>query len=68
LDQLSDEAINAEGLHAHLTSTQKRVLLRRIMHSCHEGHKDFADSAVVFRVRFEKGCKYRNVMLRSCDR
>jgi hypothetical protein len=61
-DQLSDEAINAEGLPAHLTSTQKRVLLRRIMYSCHNGHKGFDDAAVVFRIRFEKVWKYQNVM------
>jgi hypothetical protein len=67
-DQLSEEAINAEGFPAHLTSTQKRVLLRRIMHSCHNGHKDFDDSSVVFLIRFEKIWKYQNVMLRSSDR
>jgi hypothetical protein len=66
-DQLSDEAINAEGLHAHLTSAEKRILLRRIMHSCHNGHKDFDDSSVVFLIRFQKVWKYQNVMLRSSD-
>jgi hypothetical protein len=65
---LSDEAINAEGLPAHLTSAEKRVLLRRIMHSCHNGHKNFDDSCVVFLIRFEKIWKYHNVMLRSSDR
>jgi hypothetical protein len=29
-DQLSDEAINTEGLPSHLTSAEKRVLLHRI--------------------------------------
>ena len=40
----------------------------RIMHSCHNGHKDFDDSSVVFLIRFEKIWKYQNVMLRSSDR
>ncbi len=51
-DQLSDEAINTEGLPSHLTSAEKRVLLRRIMHTCHNGHTDFDDSCVVFLIRF----------------
>ena len=67
-DQLSDEAINAEGLPAHLTSAEKRVLLRRIMHGCHNGHKDFDDSCVVFLIRFEKIWKYQNLVLHSSDR
>jgi hypothetical protein len=53
-DQFSDETINDEGFPTHLTSTQKRVLLLRIMHSCHNGHKDFDDSSVVFLILFEK--------------
>jgi hypothetical protein len=67
-DMLTDETINAEGLPAHLTSTQKRVLLRRIMHFCHKGNKDFDDSDAVFLIRFQKVWKYKNVILRSSDR
>ena len=66
-DQLSEEAIDAEGLPAHLTTAEKRILLRRIMHSCHNGHKDLDDSSVVFLLRFEKVWKYQNVTLRSSD-
>jgi hypothetical protein len=64
----STEAITAEGLPTNLASAEKRVLLRRIMHSCRNGHKDFDDSCVVFLIHFEKIWKYQNVMLRSSDR
>jgi hypothetical protein len=66
-DQLSEEAIDTEGLPTHLTSAEKRILLRRIMHSCHNGGKDFEDSSVVFLIRFEKFWKYQNGVLRSSD-
>jgi hypothetical protein len=67
-DMLSDEDINAEGLPAHLTLSQKRVLLRRVMHFCHKGHKDFDDADTVFLIRFQKVWKYKNLTLRSSDR
>ena len=42
-------------------------LLHRIMHSFHNGHKNFDDSSVVFVIRFEKVWKYENVILSSSD-
>ncbi len=67
-DQLSDEAINAQGFPAHLTSTQKRVLFRRIKHSCHYGHKDFDDSSVVFLIRFQSFKRFGNTRMSCCAR
>jgi len=43
-------------------------LMHRIMHSFHNGHKNFDDSSAVFVIRFEKVWKYENVMLSSSDR
>jgi hypothetical protein len=66
-DQLSEE-LSTKGFPAHLTNTQKRVLLFRFIHSCYNGHKDFDDSSVVFLIRFQSFKRFGNTRMSCCAR
>jgi hypothetical protein len=57
---LSDEDVEAEGINFDITSAEKRVILRRILHHCYKGKNDFEDSEVLFRIRFQKIWKYKS--------